>query len=304
MVVTTRSKPMNKQQYEIYHETKSHTSADFPYNTYLCSIPLDFSSVPTHWHEEMELIVIKKGSGKVTVDLVSTPVTAGDIVFVLPGQLHAIEQLGRHSMEYENIIFKPTLLKTGSPDLCYRDFLQPFFSGIVAFSYYISPDHPDYAKLNLCIEQIDQFCSQRPEGYQLAVKGLLYQMFFHLISQHPQRQLNPKGKKFLDKIKIVLSYIQENYARPITVKEIAEICFYSESHFMKFFKDCMGVSFTRYLNDYRLQIAAQLLKETEDNILEIAIATGFENLSYFNRAFKKKYGLTPGGYRNQPTITT
>ena len=59
----------------------------------------------------------------------------------------------------------------------------------------------------------------------------------------------------------------------------------------------MGVSFTQYLNDYRLQIAAQLLKETEDNILEIASATGFENLSYINRSFKKKYGLTPGQYR-------
>ena len=117
---------MNNQQYGIYHESKAHTSAEFPYNTYLCSIPLDFSFVPTHWHEEMELIVIKKGCGRVSLDLIPTEVSAGDIMFVLPGQLHSIEQHQGQSMEYENIFFKPSLLRTTGQDLCYRDFLQPF----------------------------------------------------------------------------------------------------------------------------------------------------------------------------------
>ncbi len=293
---------MNRQQYGIYHETKAHTLAEFPYNTYLCSIPLDFSFVPTHWHEEMELIVIQKGSGQVTIDLISSTVSAGDILFVLPGQLHSIEQKSNLTMEYENILFKPSLLRAVGQDLCYREFLQPFFSGITDFPAHVTPDHPDHSRLQFCITQIDQLCDKRPTGYQLAVKGLLLQLFFLLISASPVEHLNPKGKKFLDKIKLILSHIQENYARPIPIKEVADICFYSESHFMKFFKDCMGVSFTQYLNNYRLQAAAQLLRETDDNILEIASSAGFDNLSYFNRTFKKKYGLTPGQYRNQSIL--
>ena len=59
----------------------------------------------------------------------------------------------------------------------------------------------------------------------------------------------------------------------------------------------MGVGFIHYLNDYRLEIAAKKLLTTSDNILNIAVSTGFENLSYFNRSFKKKYGITPGQYR-------
>lgn len=62
---------------------------------------------------------------------------------------------------------------------------------------------------------------------------------------------------------------------------------------MKFFKETMGVSFIQYLNDYRLEIAAELLTTTTDNILDIAFATGFNNISYFNRCFKKKYGVSP-----------
>ena len=99
---------MNITEYQNYHETKSHTNADFPYNTYLCSIPLDFIQVPLHWHEEIEFIVIKKGQGQVSVNLQTRDIAAGDIVFILPGQLHSIRQKDGCSMEYENILFKPS----------------------------------------------------------------------------------------------------------------------------------------------------------------------------------------------------
>ena len=68
---------MDKLQYKIYHENKTHTPDDFPYNTYLCSIPLDFKSVNLHWHDEVEIIVIKKGTGIVSVDLTTYSVSAG-----------------------------------------------------------------------------------------------------------------------------------------------------------------------------------------------------------------------------------
>ena len=68
---------------------------------------------------------------------------------------------------------------------------------------------------------------------------------------------------------------------------------------MKFFKETMGMSFVQYLNDYRLDVEAKLLTTTSDDIISIAINTGFDNLSYFNRRFKKKYGITPGKYRRE-----
>ena len=96
---------MNINEYQNYHETKAHTSAEFPYNTYLCSIPLDFPGVPLHWHDEMELVVIKKGQGYVSVDFDKHLVHSGDIIMICPGCLHAIEQDASYKMEYENIIF-------------------------------------------------------------------------------------------------------------------------------------------------------------------------------------------------------
>lgn len=95
---------MQIPEYENYHETKSHSTPDFPYNAYICSIPLDFEKVPLHWHDEVEIIYIKKGRGRITLDFTSLYVEAGDIIIVSPGQLHAIGP-AEYSMEYENIIF-------------------------------------------------------------------------------------------------------------------------------------------------------------------------------------------------------
>ena len=91
---------MNILEYENYHEDKEHAGLDFPYNTYLCSIPLDFSQVPLHWHDEMEIVYIKKGQGLVTVDFKQYRVNAKTLIFILPGQLHSIAQYKDESMEY------------------------------------------------------------------------------------------------------------------------------------------------------------------------------------------------------------
>ena len=107
---------MNTLTYENLHETKKHVSIQFPYNTYLCSIPLDFTQVPLHWHNDVEIIVIKKGCGIISVDTKPRVVKAGDIVLVRPGQLHSISQHGKDCMEYENILFQTSLLYSADSD--------------------------------------------------------------------------------------------------------------------------------------------------------------------------------------------
>ena len=77
---------------------------------------------------------------------------------------------------------------------------------------------------------------------------------------------------------------------------------FSESHFMKFFKQHLHTTFTSYLNGYRLTIAARLLLTEDDSILSISERTGFNNLSYFNRLFKKEYQMSPREY-SEPLVS-
>jgi AraC-like DNA-binding protein len=284
---------MNTFEYQLLLENKVHTGDFFPYNTYICTIPLDFSCVPIHWHDEIELIVIKKGNGYVSIDLKEYPVCAGDIFVVLPGKLHSIYEKVGFSMEYENIIFRRELLRSTSKDMCSSDLLEPLFDGKVYCDCYIHSSLRYYHYIHELMNSIDDICSKQTYGYQLFIKGALYQFFYLLISNQSKNNSHTQSCKNLDKLKLVIKYVEEHYNEDISMDDMAKLCFFSKSHFMKFFKQQMNESFVHYLNNYRLTIASRLLGTTSDSVLNISESVGFNNLSYFNRIFKKWYGITP-----------
>ncbi|HIQ75257.1 MAG TPA: AraC family transcriptional regulator [Candidatus Cottocaccamicrobium excrementipullorum] len=290
---------MDIKQYEGRREVRYHGDSRFPCNIYPCSIPQDFRVVPVHWHEEMELISIKKGEGIVILDLKPYPVKAGDLVVVYPGRLHGIKQKAGAQMEYENIIFRLEMLIPAMPDRCSLDFLMPLLSENGPDSYLCTEGSPEHEAVLHQINLLDQISHERPYGYELAVKGIFYQLLFLFQRELPQEEKTGRQGRLQEKVKLVLKEVENRYAEPLSIKEMAERCGYSPSHFMKFFKEQMGTSFVEYLTDYRLLMAARLLLGGEESVTEIARITGFDQPSYFDRCFKRKYGMTPGQYRKE-----
>lgn len=289
---------MNILEYENYHEDKTHGDMGFPYNTYLCSIPLDFPEVPLHWHDELELIYIKKGMGRIAVDFRSYPVKSPSIALILPGQLHSIEQECGSIMEYENIMFHPNLLLSKQTDVCSTDFFIPLMTGKITVPTVFTPVYPYYTDIAAPIDMCDEICKTKPQGYELYIKSRLFE-FFYVLNNRCRNLTSAKGnKKTLEKMKIILKYVENHYMEKITIADAAAAVDFSESHFMRYFKDTMGTSFIEYLKDYRLTMASRLLAAADSSILDIAAEVGFDNLSYFNRAFKAKYHMTPNQVRH------
>ena len=191
---------MQLTKYEIYHENKCRTPIDFPYNTYLCTIPLDFSTVNIHWHEEVEIIVIKKGTGIVSVNLTEYKVCEGDAVFIMSGQLHSISQLENSTMEYENIQFRPSMLKATGSDLCWEQFISPLISSKKIIYPLICADQMIKSGIAEYIQKIDMLCDEKSAGYQIAVKGYLYLMLHRLVSEICET-FSQISQKNIDKIK-------------------------------------------------------------------------------------------------------
>lgn len=281
-----------------YHETKQHTEFMFPYNVYLCTIPDDFSSVFLHWQDTMEIIYIKKGTGTAQVDLRVLEVHAGDIIFVPPGHLHGLSQLRGQRMEYENIIFDLTFLGSTSIDICSQKYLLPILNDQITFPVCLTPKDDAYDAIACCLDTADVLCDQRSSGYELGVKASLMRLF-SLIFQYGLMEEAPSSSapQSLANLKETLNYLKTNYRRPISIHDAAMICGYSESHFMRWFKQMTGTSFLQYLNRYRLEKAFDLLKTSDKTILEISSEVGFDNLSNFNRLFKKQFGAAPRSIR-------
>lgn len=298
---------MNIIQYENYQEKRNDRELSFPYLTYLCSIPLDFPRVPLHWHDEMELIYVKKGQGLVSVDFHSYEVHAGNIILISPGQLHTIEQHKNESMEYENIIFSLSLLFSHKPDLSWEQYLSPIEHRQVSLPVLLTSQLEYYELIASCLDQIDDIRRTFPQGYELLIKGKLFELFFRLYYHKAVTSgtslASKANQNSLDKTKQILKFLEEHYSEKISIKKMAEACGFSQSHFMKFFKQTMGMPFTAYLNDYRLTMASRLLISSGDSILTIAGETGFDNLSYYNRVFKQKFGVTPREFRRISQIS-
>ncbi len=286
---------LNIESYQAIREKGSHFEGRFPYNTYLCSIPLDFTSVPLHWHDDTEFIYIKKGEGLLYLSGQYIKVKAGDIALVLPGNIHGILQDGENKMEYENILFDSKILDNSLDDT-YKTYLHPIFSGKISLPSLFRPGVHGYEKVKKYLDMSDKISAHRVGSWGLAIKGNLMLLFYELSSLYETKIVSSKDRH-LDRLRPVLKHIENNYASSITIAEAAELSGFSQSHFMRFFKESFGVSFITYLNDYRLSMAARLLLSTDESVLSISQKAGFENLSYFNRCFKNKYGKTPREYR-------
>lgn len=100
-----------------------------------------------------------------------------------------------------------------------------------------------------------------------------------------------------DIIKKAISYIAKNFSNNIMLEEVAGHVHLNPSYFSTIFKQSIGSSYKEYLNMVRVEESKRLLANTDYSIIDIAIATGFENQSYFSKIFKKYTGLTPRQYR-------
>lgn len=303
--IKLRNNHVSSDAMQRYHETKKHTDALFPFNIYLCTIPDDFPSVFLHWQDTMEIIYIKKGTGLAQVDLDTFQIREGDIVFAPPGHLHGLSRMPHERMEYENIIFDLSLLGSGIIDLCSQKYLTPLQNGQLSFPVCITPKDTLHSQLSGCLNSIDRLCETRSSGYELGIKSELFRLFSVIFRHTDTRQMSDKAPishasplpvrtaQKINRLKMVLDYIEKNYQHRITIDDAALLCGYSPSHFMRWFQQMTGMSFICFLNRFRLEKAYLELRNTDKSVLEISQQCGFDNLSNFNRLFKRQFQKTP-----------
>lgn len=101
------------------------------------------------------------------------------------------------------------------------------------------------------------------------------------------------------RILIIKNTISENLKSPATIEEISAEMNVSASRLRQLFKKETGMSFGEYVRGQRLERARELLETTFMRLQEVSAAVGIDDQSYFNRLFKRKYGLTPGKYHDE-----
>jgi len=251
---------------------------------------------PAHWHNAIEIVYCMENGIDVRIGSRDIQLNEKDILFICPGEIHGFKA--------QEIKGKRVFIQFDITSLDGLDAVKNTFNPFVnTFKLSCARHYMLYRKIsNQLINIIDAHNKKEP-SYSLYLKARIYDVFF-LLSTNTDVDImtdnRKSGKKrvySLERLNKGLSFLENNYANNITLKDAASAAGFSEYHFSRLFREITGKNFLEYLNEFRIRKAEKLLKKTDLSISEAAYAVGFNNTTTFNRIFKAINGCTPTCYK-------
>jgi len=279
-------------------ELISHGTSQFPiapYRDNLCTNPVGW-----HWHDEFELVLITDGAATAAADGRRYVLNTGSGCFINSGALHALSPSGDVSnCTFRSLVFHPRLVGGTMDSIFWENYIQPILLAHSQKLVTLDPAQPEQAQILDYITSIWDLCNSAPAFYELEVRhqlSLLMALFSGQINGG-EGEVSEKDLRDNERIKQMLQFIQEHFAEDLTLGQVADSAMISESEALRCFHSTIETTPIQYLKDYRLQKAAELLASTRSKISDIASQCGFQEMSYFARSFRQRYGSTPSQYR-------
>lgn len=252
---------------------------------------------PIHWHTAAEVIMPLESIYTAVVDGTQHVLNPGDIMIIPPGELHQL--FAPNTGERFILQFDCALLyHLNGLDSTYH-LLRPCLV--------ITPDQePElHETLKLMLMDLTNEYFSKSLFKEASAYAMLIQ-FFVLLGRHfmnreyrfEHRKNQKQQPKHIDKLLEICNYINEHCTEDIQVAQFAERAGFSKFHFMRLFKQYMGVSCYHYLSQHRIMHAEKLLIDPNLSIMEVALSSGFGSLPTFNRVFKSIKKCTPSEYKS------
>ncbi|MDE6362922.1 MAG: AraC family transcriptional regulator [Lachnospiraceae bacterium] len=276
-------------------------AADFPYIASRAELGKYIGrTAPWHWHRAVEIFYMKSG-----VLEYETP--AGKIVFpagsggmVNANVLHMTRAVSQTEETVQLLhIFDASLLAGEQGSRIERKYIAPIVNDPQMEMIPLFPDHPEQYKILGLI--LDAFCLPEDEfGYEMKLREVLTQIWLLLFAQYQTMPIqDSRYDKSSDKIKQMLIYVHEHYPEKISISALAAAAYLSERECFRAFRDCLHMTPVEYIQNYRLQIACQMLAKGKEPVTVIGRACGLGSSSYFGKVFRAYAHCTPTEYRKK-----
>lgn len=265
----------------------------------------DYFFVDRHWHNYVEILFIARGTYHLEINLEDHILSEGDICILNSEELHQITGKCFDTI-HDVLLFNPQILDFSYADEWEERFIAPFLSQAVIFQNILHPADSGYSDIRPLILRLMDMALRKEEGWYIRCKLLLLELFALMTRHHlllsSKDALSATDARKIDRYKTIISYIEEHYREPISLKQLADMIPCNSQYLCRFFREISGMSPIRYLISCRLEKACTLLLHTSQPVTEIALDCGFENISYFIRQFKADKGCTPKEYRRRAKI--
>lgn len=236
-----------------------------------------------HYHPELELNYIEGASGKRFIGESVSRYEKSSLVFIGSDIPHLNNDYGIRT-DYEKIVLhlKPDFLKGA---LLHTPELSPIHQLFEKSKYAVSFEGETKATAGAMLKRLPGLCQHEQFLEMLRIFYLLaYSSETTLLHDVPVK--NQYNRRLKERVQLLYDFIENNYQRKIEVEEVAGLCHLSKIAFCRYFKQTTHLTFTQFLNHYRINQAKHLLL-LDKNVSEVCYECGFESLSYFNRVFKK-----------------
>ncbi len=254
-----------------------------------------------HFHNCLEIGICHSDSGYMSFIGQKDPLffKEGDITCIPRNIPHTTWSSEGTESHWSYIFVDPEeFMKSMLPNVSARSY-DLSISAYKDYKYILTrEEHPDVYSLVLAV--IKELQDQRVH-YRACASGLLMSLIVLLTRIQSAGGVlvtssdNPPENAMV--LSPVLDYIEENYSRQIDVDYLAGICHLSPTHFRRLFHCIIGTNPLDYINNIRINKACNLLRSTEDSILDISESVGFHSVSSFNRHFSERLKTTPRTYR-------
>ena len=253
---------------------------------------------PFHWHyhPEFELTLILEGSGQRLIGDSVEEYVPGDLVLLgsnLPHTYHSGPVEGNHrALVFQ---FRPNLLGESFLALPEMESLRLF---LAQSEHGLSFSFLGGAQRAAILERLCELPSRTASAQVLGLLGIFDSLAQDALGRRIcDHSLLPTRVEDRLRVQKICGFLCKNYNQVIDYQRLSGKLNLSQASLCRFFRRSTGRTMTDYINEYRISMAAQLLKETDKSILEIAFEVGFGNYSHFNRQFQKSKGKTPRIYR-------
>ncbi|AEE96413.1 AraC family transcriptional regulator [Mahella australiensis] len=254
--------------------------------------------VASHYHEFYELVYMESGFSLHITDGQTTILTSGDVFGIYPGCRHGYKN-PVHAVIY-NCLFTEDAISDELKNIRGADCLRAIFNNQRDTGWNRVHLQPGIrSEVSQLMQAMVKENHDKALGWEIKLKGHLLELLIILVREFIEQDKNSKnGKYFLTpEFYKSLSYIEENYMRPLRLEDIASTVGLSSDYFSKIFKSMTGLSPMEYVKIFKIAKACEILDCSNLSVSKIAEDIGFIDNNYFSRVFKQVVGDSPSHYR-------
>ena len=280
-------------------ELKQHGNEQFPFLvSYQKLSEYESGSFMWHWHPEIEITYVQKGTMCYKVNHRVYHLKEGDIVFNNSGALHSGTMENQKDCAYIPVTFDSRLIYGFFQSTVNSKYVDPVIQDSMLPAICIDQSEPWHKPFREYLLRIIDLDEKKPDFYELDITICLQSMW-RLLLEHItyEPQASRENSLEYDRIKKILSYIEENYQNKITLNDIAGHIHLCESECTRLFKRHMNTTLFAFLQEYRIERSLEFLQDDQP-VSAVADKAGFSDPNYYSKVFAKIKGCSPRVYRN------